>query len=169
MKVIRLGALLGALAVSCADPPRPTDTGYVGTWRRANDRAASIVAIVKTDAGYAFRWTKRSYVPDGTLKLVVDCGWDGRCIETLEGVEQARYDFRTWIHPDTGRLMVEGNEIRTVPERLELHFIDELVVEPGGQVLWSYTAMKNGQTFEGGGRPMRSFRKVSDGVADPPR
>ena len=44
----------------------------------------------------------------------------------------------------------------------------ELVVEPGGKILWSYTIQQNGQKFAGLGRPMRSFDKIADAIAGAP-
>lgn len=157
-------------AVACADPVRTTSDNYVGTWSRGNDKAVSIVAIAKVGDAYRFRWSKRSFLPDGTVKLRVKCDWDGRCLETLDGVEQATYTFRTWLDFETRHLMVEGRELRTVPERIEIHYIDELLVEDGGRTLRSVTHERDGHVFEPrGSGPTRSFSKVSDGIAYPPR
>lgn len=159
------------LAASCLPetPPLVSDTGYEGTWSRGNMRGNSIVAIVRVGDEYRFRWSKRTYAPGGEEKLVVACDWEGRCTETLNGKVLATYRFRTWVDDSTGRLHVEGVEDRVEPERFTNRFVDELVVEDGGRTLWRYTKERMGQSFEGVGRPMASFSKVSDGIADPPR
>lgn len=166
-----LAVALPILAASCLPETRPlvSDTGYEGTWSRGNMRGNSIVAIVRVGDAYRFRWSKRTYAPGGEAKLVVVCDWEGRCTETLNGKVLATYRFRTWLDETTGRLHVEGVEDRVEPERFTNRFVDELVVEDEGRTLWRYTKERMGQSFEGVGRPMASFSKLSDGIADPPR
>ena len=65
--------VLLAACAACLLPPMISDTGYVGTWSRGNDRNISIVAITERNGRWFFRWTKRSY--DG--KLTVLCDWGG--------------------------------------------------------------------------------------------
>jgi len=141
-----------------------SDTGYTGTWSRGNDRNVSIVAIAKDGDRYLFRWSKRSY--DGKFAIV--CGWDGRCEETLSGKRIATYEFTTRVDPATGRLLVVYDERRIEPEKRDFHVVDELVVDPGGKVLWSYTVERGGEKYAGGARPMRSFDKVADAIAGVP-
>ena len=150
-------------------PPMISDTGYEGTWSRGNARGNSIVAIHRQGDRYLFRWTKVTYGPGGERKLDVHCDWDGRCTEVLNGETLATYAFRTWTDEATGRLMVEGIEERLSPERFTNRFVDELVLEDEGRTLRRYTLERMGQTFSGVGRPMATFEKVANGIADPPR
>ncbi len=163
-------ALLCALATGCAGDVAVSDTGYAGTWSRGPAHAKSIVAIARVGDGYRFRWTKITREPRGLrrVKLEVRCDWDGQCVETLDGRKIAEHRFRTWTDPDSGHLMVEWSERRLGPEPRESRTVDELVVEPGGRVLWSYTIERDGRRFEGEARPKRSFTKVADAIADPP-
>jgi hypothetical protein len=152
-------------AVACSLRPQVSDTGYTGTWSRGNARNVSIVAIVKAGDRHLFRWSKHSF----ESAYDITCGWDGRCEEVLFGKKVATYDFSTRNDPTTGHLLVECNERRLEPLKNDSHYVDELVVEPGGKVLWSYTIERDGQKFSGMARPMRSFDKVADGTAVPPR
>jgi hypothetical protein len=166
--VLRRASAFGALvcilaSLRCSARPKISDTGYTGTWSKGNDRVISIVAIAKVGERYLFRWTKRSY--DG--KLEIRCGWDGRCEERLNGRSMATYEFRTQVDPASGRLVVECDERRLEPEKLSLDYRDELVVEPGGKVLSSYTVERSGTVLSGDERPRRSFDKVADAVSGP--
>lgn len=158
------------LAAGCAGDLVVSDTGYVGTWSRGSAHVKSIVTIARVGEEYRFRWRKVSREPRGLrrVKLEVRCDWDGKCVETLEGKKIAEHQFRTWTDPKSGHLMVEWLERRLEPELRESLAVDELVVEPGGRGLWSYTIERNGETFEGEARPKRFFTKVADAIADPP-
>ncbi|MBZ5640763.1 MAG: hypothetical protein LAO51_18655 [Acidobacteriia bacterium] len=151
-------------SLACTVRPKASDTGYLGTWSRGNDRNVSIVSIAKSGDRYFFRWRKTSY--DGKFK--VDCDWYGRCEERLNGEKMATYEFSPRLDPATGHLMIESTERRLLPEKVDTHYLDELVVEPGGKVLWSYTVERDGQKFTGSARPMRSLDKVADGVGGVP-
>ena len=167
MRVMMAGLLLaGTVGVAgCSGDPAVSDTGYTGTWVRKNDRTVSLIAIAKRDDQYLFRWKK--YGRDYDFR--VQCGWDGRCEEWRNGRKEAEYLFTTREDPTSGSLLVECHETRLVPKRVEQHFIDELKVEAGGKILWSYTIEREGQKFESGKGPQRSFTKVADSIADPPR
>jgi hypothetical protein len=167
---LSLGLVVCLIAAGCTRQLAVSDTGYTGTWSRGPAHAKSIVAIAKVGDEYRFRWTKITREPGGLrrVKLEVRCGWDGTCTEWLEGKKIAEHSFRTWTDPKSGHLMVEWHERRLEPERRESRTVDELVVEPGGRVLWSYTIERDGQKFEGEARPKRFFHKVADAVADPP-
>ena len=152
---------LAALSAACSVPPSITDTGYVGTWARGNDRVRSVVSIARGEGDrWYFRWTKMS--DRGTL--AIRCPWEGVCEERLNDETIATHAFRIWQDPDSGHLMVEGTEKRLKPDKVDIHFVDELVVVDGGKTLWSYTLERDGQRFEGAGRPQRSLTKVSDSV-----
>lgn len=151
-------------SLACTVRPKATDTGYAGTWSRGNGVTYSVVAIVKQGGGYLFRWSKRATGGD----LEIRCDWGGRCEETFRGRLAATYDFKTRMDPSAGRLIVECLERRLEPEKRDIHYVDELVVEPGGKVLWSYTIERDGKKLEGMNRPMRSFNKVADAIAGVP-
>ena len=154
-------AALCALA-ACGLPPMVSDTGYLGTWSRGNDRNVSIVAIAKAGDRWRFRWTKRSF--DG--KLSVLCDWDGRCEEHLLGELVATYEIATRF--EEGKLYTDTIEKRIVPEVTTLQYTDVMEVTDGGRTLWNYTSDRNVEHYEGMARPMRSFSKVADAVVDPP-
>lgn len=162
------GLVVLVFVTGCIEGPdtAPTDTGYVGTWSRGNERAQSIVSIVREGEDYRFRWK----VISENGGWYVNCDWDGRCEEFAEdGVKISDLQFRPYVHPDTGHLMVEVTQQVHVDPPRDVHYIDELVVEPGGQSMWSYTVERNGETYEGEFRPKRKLDKISDSVAAPPR
>lgn len=159
--VLALGLLAAA---GCHMPPTVSDTGYKGTWSRGNDRNVSIVAIAEVDGHLKFRWTKRSF--DG--KLVILCDWDGRCEERLNGTLVATYAIRTRLD-EAGKLYTDTVEERVIPDEQTFRYTDVMEVDDHGLTLWNYTVDRDGQHYEGMGRPKRSFSKVSNSVADPPR
>ncbi len=158
-------AMTVALLAGCDAPVRVSDTGYVGTWTRGNDRVSSTIAIYHDGERYRFRWFVHS--KDG--KWSVRCDWDGQCEEFVDGEKTSVYTFRTWTEETTGHLMVECTGRVWKPREVEIHYVDELVLADEGRTLWSYTLERGGQRFEGDARPRRQFRKVSDAVANPPR
>lgn len=142
-----------------------TDTGYRGTWSRGNDRNISIVAITEVDGHWMFRWTKRSF--DGRFTIL--CDWEGRCEERLNGTLVATYAILTRFDAQLGVLSTETLEQRVVPEPRTFRYTDVMEVKDGGRTLWNYTSDRDGQHYEGTSRPMRSFDKIANSVADPPR
>ena len=163
----RVGLLLlvlGALA-ACDLPPMISDTGYRGTWGRGNDRNVSIVAITEVAGRWYFRWTKRSF--DG--KFVIDCDWSGRCQETYNGKHAASYTVATRFDAATGVLAVDTVEERIFPEKQTLRYTDVMDVTDGGRTLRNFTTDRDGRHFEGLERPTRTFTKIANSVADPPR
>jgi hypothetical protein len=153
-----------AVLTSCGLPPMISDTGYRGTWSRGNDRNVSIVAITELDGRWYFRWTKRSL--DGKLKIL--CGWDGPCEERLNGKLVATYAISTRYDATTGKLFTDTVEERLIPEKQTLRYTDVMEVKDNGRTLWNYTTDLGDQHYDGLARPMRSFAKVSNSVADPP-
>ncbi len=154
-----------ALLSSCGLPPMISDTGYRGTWRRGNDRNASIVAIAEIDGRWFFRWTKRSF----DRKFTVLCDWEGRCEERLNGELLATYAINTRFDASSGVLSTDTIEERRIPDKMTLRYTDVMEVKDTGRTLWNYTTERDGQQFVGAARPMRSFTKVANSVADPPR
>ncbi len=166
MRTIALGAgLIALLLGACSDDPAVSDTGYRGTWVLKTNRTVSMLSIAERDSAYLFRWKK--YDPEGTFR--VDCDWNGRCVEWRNGEKGAEYQFTANMDPASGRLRVACAETWLLPIYQTHHYTDELVVEPGGKVLWSYTVERDGNTYPPGKGPQRAFTKVADAVADPPR
>jgi hypothetical protein len=167
----RLAMIVAAtwLAASCSSKGfAPSNTGYTGTWMRSNYRAASVIAILLDTGGYKFRWNKVSYDEQGKVALVVDCQWNGDCVEILKGEKVATFRHSASIDPATGHLVVEAIESREKPTAFTHRIVDEFVLDPDGLRMTAYTLERQGQTFSGDGRPMKHFVKVADGVAFPP-
>jgi hypothetical protein len=154
---------LCALA-ACGLPPMISDTGFRGTWSRGNDRNVSIVAITESSGTWYFRWSRRSW--DG--KIVIACDWDGTCREWLDGELAATYTVTTRFDPASGLLSTDTIEERTGPRKETRRYSDVMEIKDGGLTLWNYTTDRDGQHFEGEGRPMRSFTKIANSVANPP-
>ena len=157
------GALLACMA--CRAQPMITDSGYRGTWRRANDRNESLVAIAEVGGRWYFRWLKRSF----DKKFRVSCDWDGQCEERLNGMLVATYTIAVRYDAASGRLYTDTIEQRVVPTSLTARYTDVMEVRNAGMELWNFTVVRDGQHFEGDARPNRTFVKIADGVADPPR
>jgi hypothetical protein len=166
-RIRRVGALLLTVAAlaACDLPPMVSDTGYRGTWSRGNDRNVSIVAIAEVGGRWFFRWTKRSF--DG--KLAILCDWGGRCEERLNGTLVATYAMTTRYDAAAGKLYTDTVEERVVPDKQAFRYTDVMEVKDGGRTLWNYTIDRDGQHYEGTSRPQRSFTKIANSVADPPR
>ena len=163
------GRIAGALVVlaasaACRARPHVSDTGYVGTWQRGDDRARSTISIVKQGRGYLFRWSESS---EGNVRSV-RCGWNGECDEIIDGRSVAHYTFRTRIDEATGHLEVECSGRVIKPREMAVHDVDRLEVESGGTYLAFHTLLRNGQRFPANAGPTRWFKKVSDEVYDPP-
>jgi hypothetical protein len=142
-----------------------SDTGYRGTWSRSNLYNVSIVAITEVGGRWYFRWTKRSF--DG--KHTILCDWDGRCEERLDGKLLATYTIATRYDTATGTLATDTLEERVAPAKRTDHYSDVMEVADRGLTLRNYTTERNGQRFAGAARPMRSFSKLANSLADPPR
>ncbi len=152
---------VGCLALGgCVD--RPSNTGFVGTWSRGNDRATSTISISRDGDAYRFRWRLTS--DDGDWS--VECDAEGACQEFIDGAETSEFRFVAGIDPESGHLLVECNGRSLPPHEKPIHYVDELVLEPGGLALWSYTNERGTDRFEGDARPKRRLEKVSDRVAD---
>ena len=150
--------------LGCRPDSRVSDTGYAGTWRHGNERVTSTISIVRDRDGYRFRWGLHS--ADGNWE--VECDWQGLCKEYVDGGQSAEYGFRTWVDPSSKHLMVECKGKISRPDEADEDYIDELVVEPGGLSLSSYTLERRGTTYGKDARPLHTFQKVSDTVAFPP-
>ncbi len=141
-----------------------SDTGYAGTWGHGNDRVRSTLSIARVGSGFRTRISVRS--ADGTYAM--RSGWDGRGETVQDGAKTYDLRFRTWSDAATGRLRVECTGTPAAPSSAPIHYVDELVVEPGGLTLSDYTVERGGQAFEADARPRREFAKVSDEVEDAP-
>ncbi len=154
-----------AMLSSCGLPPMISDIVYRGTWSRGNDRNVSIVAIAEIDGRWFFRWTKRSF----DRKFSILCDWEGRCEERLNGNLLATYAITTRYDEPSGVLSTDTVEERVIPDKQTFRYTDVMEVKDNGRTLWNYTTERDGQHYEGLARPMRSFTKIADSVADPPR
>ncbi len=160
-------ALLAAVAVAaagCSARPAVSDTGYAGTWAQGNERIRSTLSIARDGGVWRTRISVRT--ADGTYAM--RSGWDGRGEAVQDGARTYDLAFRTWSDEGMGRLRVECTGTPTSPSSAPIHYVDELVVEPGGRVLSAYTLERGDQTFEGDARPRREFAKVSDEVTEAP-
>jgi len=154
-----------AMLSSCGLPPMVSDAGYRGTWSRGNDRNVSIVAIAEVDGRWFFRWTKRSF----DRKFTILCDWEGRCEETLNGNLLATYAITTRYDAPSGVLSTDTIEERMVPDKQTFRYTDVMEVKDNGRTLWNFTTDRDGNHYDGAARPMRSFTKIANSVADPPR
>jgi hypothetical protein len=161
--------LLGSIAlVACGGggglPDVVSDTGYQGTWRRGTERLQSTIAIVEVDGRYRFRWNKTT--ADGTW--TVNCDWEGRCEEFVDGEKTSDYVFRVWVAEETGHLRVECTGTVHRPTAREVYSVEELIPRKQGLVLRAHTIGDAGSTYEVGAGPRRDFAKISDHVLEPP-
>lgn len=164
-KALRLSLCCGLLIMaSWQRGPTVSDTGYLGTWSRGNDRVTSVISICRLGEEYRFRLSVASR--DGGREL--ECDWGGRCAGFSYGEKTADYQFRTWLDRETEHLMVEYEVSTLQPAELESHYLDELVVEQGGLALTAYTVERDGQEFELRTASKRVFKKVADAVESPP-
>lgn len=135
-----------------------SDTGFVGTWGRGNDRAKTRFSIAEVDDGYRFHW--RADSADGTWK--VRCDWKGVCFEYFDEMKTTEFRFRIW-EGDDGIVRVECRG-RYLESGRETHYIDELVLADEGRTLEAWTVERDGQTFEGDRRPLRRYAKIADAI-----
>lgn len=157
-------AVLAALASCCFARPDVSNTSYAGTWERGNERIRSTLAIVRDGDAWRARLSVRS--SDGTYSI--RSGWDGRGEERQDGAKTHDLAFRTFVDPASGRLRLECKATPGNPSRKPMHYVDELVVEPGGLTLSAYTVERDGARYEGDSRPRREFKKVSNEVQERP-
>jgi hypothetical protein len=159
-----LGCLLILSGCAGGLPDEVSDTGYTGTWQRGSDRAKSTFSIVEIDGEYLLRWDKRS--DDG--KVQVDCDWQGRCEESVEGEKTSEYRLRAWIDEGSGllRMAFQGEVYRPTPA--EFDHVDELRLRDDGLTLRFRRIEDRIRAFDPQRPPVRDYRKISDHVADPP-
>jgi hypothetical protein len=123
------------------------------------------MAITESEGRWYYRWTKRSF--DG--KETVLCDWEGHCEERINGKVAATFTITTRYDAGSNTLSIETAEDRVFPVKRSHHYGEVMEVADAGRTLRNYTTDQDGQHFEGGARPSRSFLKVADSVADPPR
>jgi hypothetical protein len=145
-------------------PDEISNTGYVGTWQRGSDFVQSTFSIVEIDGSYAVRWEKRS--ADG--KAHVDCDWQGRCEEFVDGSRTSEYAFRVWVDEESGRLRVgcRGRVYGATPA--EFDYVDELILRDDGHTLRFQRVADAIRPFDPERPPRRDYGKISDYVRDPP-
>ena len=145
---------------------RPTaESGFVGTWTRGNDRITTTIEIYEDQTGtWWFRWLRESV----DNRADVRCEWGNPCEEIVDGQNTSTYEFTVWMDDETGHLMVRQDVEVWYPKELKMIVEDELVLEPDGLSLWSYTHRRGDDRFEGEDRPKRKLEKVSNTVSNPP-
>lgn len=145
-------------------PDEVSRNGYQGTWQRGNERVQSTFSIVRVGEEYRFRWGVTS--DDG--KWRVRCNWEGVCEEFVDGEKTSDYRFRTWVDEPTGYLRVRCDGKVHRPDPLEVHYVNELILDTTGLQLRAQTIEDVSSTVDPARPPRRDYRKVSDYVRDPP-
>ena len=141
------------------------DGGYVGVWERGNDRVRSSLEIHQDQAGeWWVRWLRSS----DDDRAEVTCQWGEPCEEWVDGTLAGTHRFEASMDEARGVLMVRIEADIRFPTEIKSTTVDELVLEPDGLALWSFTNERDGQTFEGDGRPKRKLVKIADRVSEPP-
>jgi hypothetical protein len=148
---------------SCWWQPEVSNTGYVGTWVRGNAHTRSSLAIMKEGETYRVRWTLKT--DDG--KWNVTCDWNGRCEEYKVGKKVATFTFQPYV--ENGLLMLRTTRMPLLPgDPQKYSDLDQLVVEPSGTTLWSYTVERNGTKYKPREGPYRWLKKVSNDIEGRP-
>ena len=155
--------LAAASAIACG--PTVSDTGYVGTWSRGNERQSSTVFIDRVGDDYRFRIGVSS--ADGARR--VTCDAESHCAESVRGRKTIDYQFWTRLEPGTDGLIVEYDVTPVREDSRPFRYLDVVTVEDEGLTLRVATLERDGVKFETKGeQPTRFFSKVSDKVAVPP-
>ena len=87
----------------------------------------------------------------------------------MNGKLLATYAITTRYDAPSGRLSTDTLEERMDPDKQTIRNTDVMEVKDNGRTLWNYTVDRDGQHYDGTARPMRSFTKIANSVADPPR
>lgn len=159
-------ALVALASSGCSSKPTLSDTGFVGTWGRRGfiGDYRSTISIVRQGERHLFRWKFDS--DDRTWS--VRCNWDGVCEERLEGKHVAQYVFEVTQKPGDDFLTVACTRNPTREGEAGFRYVDDLVLEPGGLELTSYTREQNDKTYPRESTQIKRFDKISNGVSDPP-
>jgi len=155
-----------ALACACTARPSVSDTGFVGTWARSGAIGGyrSIVSILKDGDRWLFRW--KLDTEDGTWK--VRCDWSGRCEEFVDEKRIGTYTFHVREEPGQDFLSVDCVREDLREGRNGYHYRDELVLNPGGLSVTTYTLELNGTLYPRESARKLTLEKISNTVADPP-
>ncbi len=158
--------LVALALVGCTAKPKRSDTGFAGTWARKTYLGdyRSTIAIARDGERYLFRW---KFDTDDRV-WSVRCGWDGVCEERLDGKKVAKYVFEVTQKPGDDFLTVKCTRKPVREDEAGYYYVDELVLEPGGLQLTSYTREQNDKTYTRESTQVKRFEKISDGVSDPP-
>jgi len=132
---------------------RPTATGFVGTWQRA-DGPPSVISIARDTDSYHFRWTLR----DGPTS--VSCDEPDRCFAYASGNRVFEYRFRMFERPGSSDLFVECVGTPIEPGE-PLKFVDRLSLVPGELELRSQTIERDDLPLSEPEAPLR-FLKTAD-------
>jgi len=124
----------------------------------------SVLSILKEDGSWRFRWKLDS--EDGRWK--VRCNWEGQCEEFVDEARVATYTFKVTQGETPDTLTVECERVSLRPNDAGYHYVDDLVLGPGGTSLTAYTRKLGDTTYTRESTRTLKFDKVSDTVADPP-
>jgi hypothetical protein len=126
----------------------------------------STISIWKTGDQYHFTWKLLST----DRKWTATCDANSHCVEILDGIKIAEHQFSTRVDPETGHLMVIGDQTIFDPKggvREKRVDVDELILEEGNLKLGSYTIERNGVKMTREEGPQRHFEKASNSVMEP--
>jgi hypothetical protein len=159
--------LIAALsATACTVKPKRSDTGFTGTWGRKGPIGdyQSTVAIAKQGERYLFRWKLDAKDRSWSVR----CDWEGLCEERLDGKKIAEYKFEVTQKPGENFLTVTCTRTPVEKGINGFRYVDDLVLEPGGLNMTSYTRELNDRTYPRDSTMVKSFDKVSDRISEPP-
>lgn len=162
-----VGLVLGGALAGCTVKPSRSDSGFSGTWSRRGiiGDYTSTVSIVERHDGPLFRWK----LDTDDRKWSVRCGWDGQCEEWLDGKKIAKYEFKVGKGALETELVVDCTRTPLLDDgRGGYHYVDDLVLEPGGLKMTAYTREYNGDKYGREATAVKHFDKVADAIADPP-
>lgn len=141
------------------------DGGFVGVWERGNERVQSRLEIHQDAEGeWWIRWLRTS----DNDRAEVTCQWGEPCEEWVDGTLAGTHRFEASLDEEREVLVVTIDTDIHYPTELKTRTVDELVLEPDGLSLWSYTNERAGQVFSGDARPKRRLVKVADRVSERP-
>jgi hypothetical protein len=125
-----------------------TDTGFVGTWRRA-DGVESTISLSRGADGYHLRWSRR----DGPV--AVRCEEPDSCAAFAEGRKLYEYRFHVSEREGSSDLYVECAGTPVEPDLPPMSYVDRLVLQPGALELWSFTIERDGVALAAPEGPIR--------------
>ena len=164
-RVVRLAIALSlTVAAACGSGAPPAPPSLLGTWTRQNERLNSILAFFRAGDTISFRWLRQA--ADGRRR--VECGWDGSCVEILDGRKVGEYRCSLLPGATETRASARCEGWLDEGHRVDMSWTDDFELV-SAEELRCWTREANGQSYAGNARPLRTFTKVSRSVADPPK